>query len=81
MTATFLKRDEDGHFSFMHRSFLEFFLAKRLYLAFKKKKGIKKCRNTTRFDRKIIFFLFLLDQQSCDFKRSETGLNRQRRKQ
>jgi WD40 repeat protein len=65
MTATFLKRDEDGHFSFMHRSFLEFFLAKRLYLAFKKKKGIKKCLNTTRFDRKIIFFLYLLDQQSC----------------
>jgi len=65
MTATFLKRDEDGHFSFMHRSFLEFFLAKRLYHAFKKQKGFKKCLNTTRFDRKIIFFLYLLDKQNC----------------
>jgi WD40 repeat protein len=65
MTATFLKRDDDGQFSFMHRSFLEFFLAKRLYLAFKMNKAIKKCLNTTRFDRKVIFFLYLLDQQSC----------------
>ncbi|ETR73287.1 MAG: hypothetical protein OMM_01070 [Candidatus Magnetoglobus multicellularis str. Araruama] len=59
------KRDDDGQFSFMHRSFLEFFLAKHLYQAFKNKEGIKKCLNTTRFDRKVIFFLYLLDQQNC----------------
>jgi len=30
-TTTFLKRDESGNFSFMHRSFLEFFLARKIY--------------------------------------------------
>jgi hypothetical protein len=27
--------------------------------------SIEKCLNTTRFDRKVIFFLYLLDQQNC----------------
>jgi len=63
MTATFLQRDDAGHFSFMHSSFMEFFLAKRIYLAFQKQKRIKKYLNTTRFDQKIIFFLFLLDKK------------------
>lgn len=62
MTASFLKRDEDGNFSFMHRSFMEFFLAKRLYITFSANpKAITTVLNTRRFDRKIIFFLTLLD--------------------
>jgi len=62
MTASFLKRDEDGNFSFMHRSFMEFFLAKRLHITFSANpKAITTVLNTRRFDRKIIFFLTLLD--------------------
>jgi WD40 repeat protein/uncharacterized protein YjbI with pentapeptide repeats len=62
MTASFLKRDEDGNFSFMHRSFMEFFLARRLHITFSANpKAIPTVLNTRRFDRKIIFFLTLLD--------------------
>ncbi|MBF0453002.1 MAG: TIR domain-containing protein [Candidatus Magnetomorum sp.] len=63
MTASFLKRDEDGNFSFMHRSFMEFFLARRIHITFSANpKAIAPVLNTRRFDRKIIFFLTLLDR-------------------
>jgi WD40 repeat protein len=62
-TATFLKRDDKGHFSFVHRSFMEFFLASRIYNYLKdsEKKPKLEPLNTRRFDRKIIYFLYLLD--------------------
>ncbi|KPA18376.1 repeat-containing protein [Candidatus Magnetomorum sp. HK-1] len=63
MTASFLKRDDDGNFSFMHRSFMEFFLARRLHITFSANpKAVSSVLNTRRFDRKIIFFLTLLDR-------------------
>jgi len=63
MTASFLKRDDDGNFSFMHRSFMEFFLARRIHITFSANpKAIPTVLNTRRFDRKIIFFLSLLDR-------------------
>jgi len=63
MTASFLKRDEDGNFSFMHRSFMEFFLARRIHITFcANPKATAPVLNTRRFDRKIIFFLTLLDR-------------------
>ena len=64
MRASFLKRDNDGNFSFMHRSFMEFFLAKRIHISFSlSAEAILKILNTRRFDRKIVFFLTLLDQE------------------
>jgi len=64
MRASFLKRDESGNFSFMHRSFMEFFLARRLHITFSlNKEALYKILNTQRFDRKIIFFLTLLDKK------------------
>ena len=69
MTASFLKRDDDGNFSFMHRSFMEFFLARRLHITFSANpKAINSVLNTRRFDRKIIFFLTLLDRKHKKLK-------------
>ncbi|ETR67763.1 MAG: hypothetical protein OMM_11245, partial [Candidatus Magnetoglobus multicellularis str. Araruama] len=63
MTASFLKRDDDGNFAFMHRSFMEFFLARRIHITFSANpKAIPTVLNTRRFDRKVIFFLTLLDR-------------------
>ncbi|MBF0452847.1 MAG: pentapeptide repeat-containing protein [Candidatus Magnetomorum sp.] len=64
MAASFLKRNDDGYFSFIHRSIMEFFLAKRLHVAFKSNKAIRKLLNTKRFDKKIIYFLTLIDKDS-----------------
>ncbi|HLK59109.1 MAG TPA: TIR domain-containing protein [Chthonomonadaceae bacterium] len=66
--ATFLKRDEEGNFTFVHRSFMEFFLAQRLHacLTILDEEGkIPRLLNTRRFDRKIIYFLTLLDTQNA----------------
>jgi len=64
-TATFLKRYETGNFSFVHRSFMEYFLARKLYESLinpNSEDAAKKVLNTRRFDRKIIYFLTLLDE-------------------
>jgi len=63
-TATFIKRDESGNFSFLHRSFMEFFLARKIY---EEMIGVGHANfqppvlNTWRFDRKIVYFLTWLD--------------------
>ena len=62
MSASFFKRDDEGNFSFFHSSIMEFFVAKRLNLAFKSKKGIAKLLNTYRFNEKIVLFLWLVDK-------------------
>ncbi|KPA10264.1 repeat-containing protein [Candidatus Magnetomorum sp. HK-1] len=63
MAASFLKRDDQGHFSFMHQSIMEFFIAKRLHIAFKSNKAIRKLLNTYRLNKKIILFLTLMDKE------------------
>ncbi|MCP4350837.1 MAG: TIR domain-containing protein, partial [Desulfobacterales bacterium] len=67
MAATFLRRDKgDGDFAFMHSSFMEFFLARRLHYTLSRGniKAIHRILNTRRFDRKTIFFLTLLDKKA-----------------
>lgn len=62
--ASFLIRDEVGNFSFAHRSFLEYFLAYKLFinLTTSATPNINLPLNTRRFDRKVIYFLTLLDE-------------------
>lgn len=54
-TALFLHRDPEGYYSFIHRSFLEFFIARTL------RKGLSKgdptCFNLKRITREVAFFL------------------------
>ncbi|MCI0490602.1 MAG: TIR domain-containing protein, partial [Blastocatellia bacterium] len=65
-TASFLKRvDDAGNFAFMHRSFMEFFLARKLFECLTDSDNEAKAPevlNTLRFDRKVIYFLTLLDE-------------------
>jgi WD40 repeat protein len=64
MAASFLKRNDHGYFSFLYPSLMEYFLAKRLYVAFKSKKAIGKLLKTNRFNSNIIYFLWLFDQET-----------------
>ncbi|MBM4258530.1 MAG: hypothetical protein FJ147_21860 [Deltaproteobacteria bacterium] len=59
--ATFLKRDDNGNFSFVHRSFMEFFLARKILDDLSRRQT--QVLNTRRFDRKVIYFLTLLDER------------------
>ncbi|MCX7837899.1 MAG: TIR domain-containing protein, partial [Anaerolineae bacterium] len=72
--ATFLKRDDKGNFAFMHRSFMEYFLARRIYetiadghpptvVGMSRATLLQTMLNTRRFDRKVIYFLALLDEK------------------
>lgn len=62
-TASFLRRINDvGHFEFMHRSFLEYFLACKILESFSVSDGILKVLQTRRLDRRIVYFLTLLDE-------------------
>jgi WD40 repeat protein len=64
MASSFLKRNDEGYFSFMYPSIMEFFLAKRLYVAFTSKKAIGKLLKTKRFNVKIIHFLWSFDRDT-----------------
>jgi WD40 repeat protein len=59
-TATFLKRETD-HFRFMHRSFMEYFLAYKIHAHLKK--SDVSVLNTRRLDRKVVYFFTQLDQE------------------
>ncbi len=64
--ATFLKRDDKGNFSFVHRSFMEFFLARKLLECItnpQSKGNAEIALNTRRLDRKTVYFLSLLDEK------------------
>lgn len=70
--ASFLRRDHRGErggdFHFIHRSFGEFFLAKRILQALlhgvpPSGGPLRAILNTRRLDRKVIYFLTLLDEQ------------------
>ena len=61
--ASFLKRDHSGNFSFMHRSFMEFFLACKLHeCLIDSEESSRLVLNTKRFEQKVAFFLALLDE-------------------
>ncbi len=64
-SASFLKRDNAGNFTFMHRSFGEFFLARRLQDCLADPVGLREMLNTRRYDQKTIYFLALLDEQDA----------------
>jgi len=66
MAATFLKRDAEGNFSFMHYSFLEYFVTKKLYNTIKQanSNAISGMLSKRRFGKTIIYFLTLLDRKS-----------------
>ena len=64
MASSFIKRNDHGYFSFIYPSLMEYFLAKRLYVSFKSKKAIGKLLKTNRFNSKIVFFLWLFDNES-----------------
>jgi len=64
LAASFIKRDDQGNFSFLYPSLMEYFLAKRIYAAFKTKKAIGKLLKTNRFNTKTIYFLWLLDKET-----------------
>jgi WD40 repeat protein len=62
--ATFLRRDAEGNFSFMHRSIMEFFLARKLFDTLSVPEDTVRIHVTldaNRLDRKVIYFLTLLD--------------------
>jgi len=64
--ASFLKRADDaGNFAFIHRSFMEFFLARKLFDAMSEPEdtGIRAALDTNRLDRKVIYFLTLVDNE------------------
>ncbi|HMV86823.1 MAG TPA: pentapeptide repeat-containing protein [Blastocatellia bacterium] len=59
-TASFLKRDDDGNYSFADTSFEEYFLACKVYECLKRPAGppsIRTLLRTRLFSRKVIFFL------------------------
>jgi WD40 repeat protein len=64
MADSFIKRNDHGYFSFLYPSLMEYFLAKRLYVAFKSKKAIGKLLKTNRFNSKIVYFLWLFDKET-----------------
>ncbi len=61
--ASFLRRSRTGdEWHFMHRSFAEFFLARKILdTARQGREAMCKVLNTRRLDRKVIYFLTLLD--------------------
>jgi len=56
-TALFLHRDAAGYYSFIHRSFLEFFVARTLRQGLAR--GDRQCLNLRRLPREVAFFLEL----------------------
>ncbi len=61
--ASFLKRDDAGNFSFMHRSFGEFFVARKINDCLTEPAALRELLNTRRYDQKAIYFLTQLDEQ------------------
>jgi WD40 repeat protein len=61
MTASFLKRDQQGNFSFMHKSFQEYFLARKIYEVFLTKELNTNILQTHLFQKEMIFFLQQMD--------------------
>jgi WD40 repeat protein len=58
-TASFLKRDKQNQFAFMHRSFMEYFLARQIHAGLVE--ADLSVLQTRRLDRKVVYFLTQLD--------------------
>ncbi|MGA1839951.1 MAG: WD40 repeat domain-containing protein [bacterium] len=69
-SATFISRDKYDYYSFMHQSFMEFFLASKIFdiLQYNNIDMARQILNTRRFDRKTIYFLTSLDQNQQIWK-------------
>jgi len=64
MRASFLKRDENGSFSFVHQSFMEYFVALNIYeSAFLQNSHLSKLLQTKLFNSEINHFLSMLDYE------------------
>ncbi len=60
---SFLKREGETGFSFIHRSFMEYFLARRLFNGLNNEKDIEiGLLNTRGFNKRIIHFLAMIDR-------------------
>ncbi|MGH9936166.1 MAG: WD40 repeat domain-containing protein, partial [Blastocatellia bacterium] len=60
---SFLKREGETGFSFIHRSFMEYFLARRLFNGLNDEEDIEiGLLNTRRFNKRIIHFLTMIDR-------------------
>ncbi|MCP4663670.1 MAG: hypothetical protein GY856_50440, partial [bacterium] len=59
-TALFLNRDPDGNYGFIHRSFLEFFVARTLRSGLERRDS--DCLDLRRLTREVVFFLDLWPQ-------------------
>jgi len=66
MDSSCFKIDKEGNIFFIEKSFMEFFLAKRLYHNFRKMKlkAIHRLLNTRLYTREIIYFLSVMDLQT-----------------
>ncbi|KPA17736.1 hypothetical protein MHK_002040 [Candidatus Magnetomorum sp. HK-1] len=60
------KMDRNGNLYFIDQYFMDYFLAKRLYLTFRKlkMKGIHKLLNARCYDNNVLYFLSVLDQKT-----------------
>jgi WD40 repeat protein len=64
MTASYLERNDQNEFSFKHKSFQEFFLARKLMDSFIKRNVDPSILNTSRYQKEVIFFLNQMDKKS-----------------
>jgi RNA polymerase sigma factor (sigma-70 family) len=63
-TASFLTRDEHGHYGFAHKSYAEFFLARHICQELLAKRA--ECLNTRRFGHELIMFMGQLCSTEVD---------------
>ncbi|MDX2030476.1 MAG: pentapeptide repeat-containing protein [Blastocatellia bacterium] len=69
-TASFLKRNETGHYEFADRSFGEYFLALQIYdrISARDPRELRDALRTRRFDDRMVFFLNLLKKRAAEFQ-------------
>jgi hypothetical protein len=61
--ASFLNRENDGSYKFMHKSFMEYFVARKLVSSLNKNKKNMGCWNLRWFDKEVASFMSDLIQQ------------------
>jgi len=69
--ASFLNRDIDGFYKFMHKSFMEYFVAKNLLRVLNAKKKGMGCWAIKWFDKEVANFLSEIIQQNDDLNKIE----------
>jgi uncharacterized protein YjbI with pentapeptide repeats len=78
-TASFLTRDDYGNYGFAHRSFMEFFLARRL--AGRLRQGKTECLAIRRLSKEVILFLGRLSDKDFLVETSQGILAKKYQKQ